>query len=340
MDGQAKAIRTIPVTSSFRPGLVAALAVCLASAAPAQAQFDIFHRQPAPPADIPGGADGEPGDAAGLVLRINRLEEALRQANGRIEELENAQRRLEAQLQRFRQDVEYRFGDRSEGAQPEPDIAEAPLAPAQPGVPPRPRRSDAFDPNADPNAPGAPRPLGTTAPSAPLVHETLTPLARETPAAGPPLELGRGPPPAPPPASGPTVIGSGVAMLDQPREQFNAALQAFQAGQYPEAETGFKAFLAANPAHRLTPDAIFYIGETYLQRSRPREAAEQYLKVTTDYSKSSRAPESMVRLGQTLAALGNSEQACATFGEFGKRYPTASASVKKLAERESAKDHC
>ena len=129
-------------------------------------------------------------------------------------------------------------------------------------------------------------------------------------------------------------------MLDQPREQFNAALAAFQAGQYPEAETGFKAFLAANPAHRLTPDAIFYIGETYLQRSRPREAAEQYLKVTTDYSKSSRAPESMVRLGQTLAALGNSDQACATLTEFGKRYPTASASVKKLAEHESAKDHC
>ncbi|HEY1885133.1 MAG TPA: tol-pal system protein YbgF [Roseiarcus sp.] len=325
------------MTSSFRPSLVAALVACLAIATPARAQFDIFHRQAPPPADIPGGAEG---DAAGLVLRVNRLEEALRQANGRIEELENAERRLEAQLQKFRQDVEYRFGDRSEGAPPGPDIAEAPLAPAQPGVPPRPRRSDAFDPNADPNAPGAPRPLGTTAPSAPLVRESPAPLSRDTPGAGPPLELGRGPPAAPPPASGPTVVGSGVAMLDQPREQFNAALQAFQAGQYPEAETGFKAFLAANPAHRLTPDAIFYIGETYLQRSRPREAAEQYLKITTDYSKSSRAPESMVRLGQTLAALGNSEQACATLGEFGKRYPTASASVKKLAEHESAKDHC
>jgi tol-pal system protein YbgF len=206
-------------------------------------------------------------------------------------------------------------------------------------VAPRPRRSDAFDPNADPNAPGAPRPLGTTPPSAPLVRESPAPLAHEQPAAGAPLELGKGPPPAPPP-SGPMVVGSGVAMLDQPREQYNAALQAFQAGQYPEAETGFKAFLAANPAHRLSPDAIFYIGETYLQRSRPREAAEQYLKVTTDYSKSSRAPESMVRLGQTLAALGNSEQACATLTEFGKRYPTASASVKKLAEHESTKDHC
>ena len=50
--------------------------------------------------------------------------------------------------------------------------------------------------------------------------------------------------------------------------------------------------------------------------------------------------EMCVRLGQTLAALGNSEQACATLTEFGKRYPTASASVKKLAEHESSKDHC
>jgi tol-pal system protein YbgF len=310
---------------------MAAFVACFALAAPAEAQFNPFNRGPAPPADVPGGAEGDP---AQLVLRVNQLEEELRQANGRIEELENAEHRLEAELQKFRQDVEFRFGDRSGSAPRDADIAEAPEAPPSPGEPaaaPRPKKSDAFDPDADPNAPGSPRPLGTTPPSAPL--------AREAQAAGQPLELGKAPPPAPP-ASGPMIVGSGVAMLDQPREQFNAALQAFQAGQYPEAEAGFKAFLAANPSHRLSADAVFYIGETYLQRSRPREAAEQYLKVTTDYSKSGRAPESMVRLGQTLAALGNNEQACATLTEFGKRYPAASASVKKLAEHESAKDHC
>ena len=325
------------MTTLFRPRLMAAFVACVALAAPAQAQFDPFHRQ-APPADIPGAA-GDPNQTAELVLRVNQLEQELRQANGRIEELENAEHRLETELQKFRQDVEYRFGDRSEGAPPAPDVVEAPQSPGEPAAPARPRKSsDAFDPDADPNAPGAPRPLGTTPPSAPLVREA--PGA----AAGQPLELGKAPAPesskGPPPPSGPTIVGSGVAMLDQPREQFNAALQAFQAGQYPEAEAGFKAFLAANPSHRMSADAIFYIGETYLQRSRPREAAEQYLKVTTDYSKSSRAPESMVRLGQTLAALGNNEQACATLTEFGKRYPAASASVKKLAEHESAKDHC
>ena len=332
--------------SSLR--LMAALVGSLALAAPAGAQFDPFRRQVAPPADIPG----DPNEVAGLVLRINRLEEALRQANGRIEQLENSNHRLEDQLQRFRQDVEFRFGERSDAGPLGPDAGEPPATVSAAPAPLRPRKSDAFDPNADPNAPGAPQPLGTTAPSAPLVRDQPLPgaplvrdqplpsgpLARESPPAGPPLELGKGPPPAP--ASGPTIVGSGVAMLDQPREQFNAALQAFQAGQYPEAEAGFKGFLAANPAHRLSADAVFYIGETYLQRSRPREAAEQYLKVTTDYAKSSRAPESMVRLGQTLAALGNTEQACATLAEFGKRYPAAQASVKKLADREIAKDHC
>ena len=48
----------------------------------------------------------------------------------------------------------------------------------------------------------------------------------------------------------------------------------------------------------------------------------------------------MLRLGQSLAALGSSEQACATFAEVGKRYPTAPSAVKKLAEREMQKSHC
>src|SRR5579871_6037284 len=195
---------------------MAALAACLAGGAAAQAQgFDIFHRQSAqPPANIP---DADPDQAAGLVLRLNRTEEELRQANGRIEQLENAQRRLEDQLQKFRQDVEFRFGERSggappAGAEPPATVAEAPVdAP----LPMKSKKSDAFDPDADPNAPGAPRPLGTTAPSAPLMHEA--PAA----SAGQPLELGKPAGPesskAPAPAGGPTIVGSGVAMLDQPQ---------------------------------------------------------------------------------------------------------------------------
>ena len=101
------------------------IVACLALPSPVSAQgFDFFHRQipqsaqTAPPADIPGQGGPEEDQTAAMVLRINRLEEQLRQANGRIEELENAERRLEDQLQKFRQDVEFRLGDRSGAATP------------------------------------------------------------------------------------------------------------------------------------------------------------------------------------------------------------------------------
>ena len=292
-----------------------------------------------------------------MVVRLDRLENDLRQANGRIEQLENQQRILQDQLRRFQQDVEYRLGGAAPpqagvapgaaapaiGAPP-PVVAAAPTAEVIPGA--KPRRGDAFDPNADPNAPGAPRPLGSTPPSAPLTAGAPLDIGGRPPATTPsgPLAAPAGPvvadvAPANVPGA-PTVTGAGIDFADAPKQQFNAAVDAYRAGQYTQAEEQFKAFLSANATHRLAPDAIFYLGETYFQRSRPREAAEQYLKLSTDYAKSSRAPEGMLRLGQSLAMLGSNDQACATFAEVGKRYPTAAPPIKKSAEREMQKDHC
>jgi tol-pal system protein YbgF len=283
-----------------------------------------------PPASIPGDSV-DSGDPADLVVRIDRLEADLRRANGQIEELENQNHRLEEQFRRFREDVEYRLGGGT-GA----GSSAAPVASALEPAPARPRKSDAFDPQADPGAMGAPRPLGSTPPSAPLNG------ALSARAAGPPLDLNHPAPAAPlkGPDSGPTIVTSGLDFTDAPHAQLNAAIDAYKSGQYSAAEEQLKAFLAANAAHRLAPDAIFYLGETYMQRSRPREAAEQYLKLSTDYAKSPRAPEGMMRLGQSLAMLGNAEQACATFAEVGKRYPGASAQVKKTVEREMQTHHC
>ena len=281
-----------------------------------------------PPAEIPGEPIDPGGDAGALVVRVERLENQLRAANGAIEELQNQQHRLEEQLKRFQEDVEFRLnGARGAGAG-----AEAP--PAKPA-----KRSDAFDPSLDPNAVGAPRPIGATPPSAPLTNAP--------PAVSAPLDLSRNSANPPPPsgpldagAQGPTVIAGIGGPPDDPREQFNAALETYRVGQYEQAEQQLRAFLSRNANNRLAPDAIFYLGETFFQRSRPREAAEQYLKLSTDYSKSARAPEGMLRLGQSLVALGNNDQACATFGEVGRRYPNASAAVKKGVEREIQKGHC
>ena len=277
-----------------------------------------------PPGSIPLDSV-DSGDPGALVVRIDRLEDELRRANGQIEELQNQNVRLQEQFKRFREDVEFRLS----GAKPPGGAAASPpVALSEPPPVVKPRKGDAFDPALDPNAPGAPRVIGSTAPSAPLG----APLEIERP-----TPLGVAPKPADAP---PTIVTSGLDFTDRPKEQFNSAVEAYKAGQYADAEAQLKAFLSTNSTHRLAPDAIFFLGETYLQRSRPREAAEQYLKLSTDFSRSTRAPDGMMRLGQSLAMLGNSEQACATFAEVGKRYPTASSQVKKTVEREMQKDHC
>jgi tol-pal system protein YbgF len=296
-----------------------------------------------PPASIPGASQG---DAAALEVRLERLESQLRAANGAIEELQNQQQKLQEQMKRFQEDVEFRFngaaGPRPSAAlQPAP--APAPVASvaasppsetssAKPG-----KRSDAFDPSLEPDAAGAPKPIGTTAPSPPL---------EQAPAAGAPLDLAHPTASSPMPtgplaATGePEVITGITGPTDAARDQFNAAMETYRAGQYDLAESQLRAFLAHNAGNRLVPDATFYLGESYLQRSRPREAAEQYLKLSTDYAKSARAPEGMLRLGESLAMLGNNEQACATFGEVARRYPTAAGAVKRSVEREMQKDRC
>ena len=171
--------------------------------------------------------------------------------------------------------------------------------------PTRRRRSDAFDPATDPNAPGAPRPLGATPPSAPLVSTPSGPLARPVATASPiinpanpapgglqPLDLGGPRPPAapapiPPTAGAPAAPNVAAIAVGQPpgaKEEYEQAAGLLKQGQYEQAEKGFSTFLQKNPKNRLASDAIFGLGESYFQRSRHREAAEQYLKITTSYA--------------------------------------------------------
>jgi tol-pal system protein YbgF len=292
-----------------------------------------------PPSDVP--EEAQPSDNEGaLAMRIDRLEAALRRATGQIEDLQNDNRKLADKLKRFQDDVEYRLGNKT-GAAPGPEPTVVGVAPPPaPSFTPRAKRSDdAFDPDANPNAPGAPKPIGSTAPSAPLKLPSA-PLDEPPKTALKPL-----PTPEPPVLTGklqdppPDFVAGGVPFSDS-KQQFEAAKTAYRAGQYSDAEAQFKAYLDANKGVANAAEAVFYIGEIYMQRSRPREAAEQYLKVSTEYPKSKVAPDAMVRLGLALAKLGNNEQACATFAEVGRRYPTARSEVKKAADREIQAHRC
>ncbi len=76
------------------------------------------------------------------------------------------------------------------------------------------------------------------------------------------------------------------------------------------------------------------------QTQQYRDAAEAFLAVSTKYETTARAPDALLRLGQSLAALGEKEAACASLGEVLRKYPRASLSVKQSVDREQKRAHC
>ena len=113
-----------------------------------------------------------------------------------------------------------------------------------------------------------------------------------------------------------------------------------QRKDYALAEDSLRVFLKKYPSDTRVPDAQYWLGESLYQRQRYRDAAESFLSVTTKFDRSPKAPEALLRLGQSLAALGEKETACAAWGEIGRKYASASANVKKNVAAEQKRVRC
>ncbi|AWN38289.1 tol-pal system protein YbgF [Methylobacterium radiodurans] len=297
-------------------------------------------------------------DASEFVVRLGRLENQSRMMAGQIETLQYENRQLKEQLRKFQEDVEYRLNEKS-GAKPSGGTG--PVNGTNPGAAKPQKRGDAFDPEQNPGQPGAPRQLGSTAPSAPVavappVTQTPAPVARRLPQGAiddaeeaeaaapgydepvdlaPPARVGTtGALPARPSASV-AATGTGDA-----RSDYETALVNIQARRYEQAEMDLRQFIQSHPRDTNVPAATYWLGESYLQRNRNREAAEQFLKVSTDYARSPQAPEAMLKLGVSLNALGAREQACATLAELERKFPSAGPGVRQGVAREQKRARC
>jgi tol-pal system protein YbgF len=172
------------MTASFRFLAPGALALALLGAAPAAAQMS----------------------ASDLVVRLDRLENQIRQLTGAVEQLQFRNRELEGQLRRMHEDVEFRFQEQGKGgtrppppraqaappapatAPQAPPVHAAPAPPPAPAAPPQ-RRADVFDPGQNPTAPGAPHTLGsiTTGPPGPAAAAASPPVIAAEEDEGPPV---------------------------------------------------------------------------------------------------------------------------------------------------------
>jgi tol-pal system protein YbgF len=312
-------------------------------------------------------------DDADPEVRIERLENQLRQLTGQNEELQYRNRQLEDRLRQLGAapaapgaqpqaaqpgmaalpPVQANPAYRQPAAQPgyptaqpgydQPQVAApAPIVqePAAPQAPGR-RRGDAFDPNQNPGAPGAPRALGGG----------QLPIANEAPVGAPggrgpgePLDLGATSPRdsagAPPPRGPASAALTTLPPSATPKDEFDLGIGYMQRKDYALAEETMKNFAQKYPSDPLIADSQYWLGESYFQRQQYRDAAEAFLGVTTKFDRSAKAPDSLLRLGQSLAALKEKEAACAALGEVTRKYPKASAGVKAAVDREQKRVKC
>jgi tol-pal system protein YbgF len=274
-------------------------------------------------------------DAADILLRLDRLEAENRRLTGSLDEVRFQNRKLEDQLKRFQTDADSRFrdleggkgnsgggggggGSSSSGGGAPSTPRVIPTAPGTGG-----KRTDAYDPGQNGNAPGAPRTLGSAAPVGGDV--------------GAPLDMTRGGNPA---VAGGNPATAGSAPGSDARSSFDYARGLIERGEYENGETAMRDFQRKFARDKRSPEATFWIGESYLRRTRYREAAENFLTVTTKHSGIAKAPEAMLKLGISLRGLGATSEACGTFDQVNKKYPNAGSSIKQAVEREKTRAKC
>jgi len=310
------------------------------------------------------------------VLRIERLEAQIRQLTGTIEQLQYRNQQLENQLRGAggtasaqpapspplaRPPVQGQpINPPMNSAMPPPPIGQPlPATAAAPPLPPPPtgRRSDVFDPSQNPNAPGAPRPLGSIQNEPPPVvmadppvgapggRRAGGPLDLSTMSTGPGAEPGlpeSGQLPAPPPRnfSSTGAVASVAPPSDSPKDVYDLGYGYVLRKDYALAEDTFQAFLKKYPTDRRAADAEFWLGESLFQRQRYDAAAQAFLDLSTKHTTHAKAPEALLRLAQSLAAMKQKEMSCATLAEVGRKYPKATATVKQGVEREQKRVRC
>ena len=269
------------------------------------------------------GAVGQTADPAGpavarLEVRLSELERELRATTGRIEEMNFRLRQLDERLDKLVADIDYRLTRL--GAAPG-GAAATPPASAGPGM------ATAPAPAAQPAAPatagaGAPMVLGRM-PKSELEASRAERSPSET---APSSEAGAAPGAAMPQGSS--------------REQYAYAFGLMRKANYDEAEAVFKEFLAAHPDDPLAGNARYWLGETYYVRGDYTRASKTFLDSYQRDRTGPKAPDSLLKLGMSLSALGKNKEACATYGELIRALSDAPATIKSKADKERQRLGC
>ncbi len=249
--------------------------------------------------------DAYGGSATFNETRLANQEENLRAMNGRLEQLEFSIRRLEQSLQRTQSDNDARLSKLESNASAPPVVQPVPQAPA---------------------AQPAPQPAQTPADPTGTLGALKMQNGKVT--------GGVNKPQSPPLPQAPADYGL------TPQEQYERAFNFLRQANYAEAEQAFKGFIDKNPDEKLVDNAKYWYAETLYVRGRFDESAVAFADAYQQNPKGTKAPDSLLKLGMSLAAMNKTADACVTLSELKNKYPNAVPTVKSRAEDERKRLKC
>ena len=319
-------------------GTVAVLAVSGALAATGASAFGAPARAGAQPdyvqvAGLFGDSDEEiaarqreqaqDASLANLTQRVSDLEHSLRLVTGQLEEANHRATVLQQRIDRMQKDFDYKLCTVSAqqlGASADGDRTGLPC-------------DSLSQPGAQQGAAPAPADMASTQSNIQL--------------APPPGVLGTLPTGTPTPGARPNVSVNTAAIGNAPppaatagRAQFDAAMNLLAKAQYDEARSAFRSFADAYPKDDLASQAVYWVGAiAYVQKDFPG-AARSFAEEIKEYPSSPRAPESMLKLGQSLIAMNQKQEGCTTLGAISTKYPKASKTIHREAEKSRRDAHC
>ncbi|EAU40867.1 hypothetical protein FP2506_18304 [Fulvimarina pelagi HTCC2506] len=252
-----------------------------------------------------------------VLSRIQRLEDEVRRLNGRVEELSFQLLQAQEDMRRAQENNDFRFQELEQGAG---------SAGSGDGLP-----DQRGDLGSDP-APAAGEAAGSDTAETPaegFSDQDIAAIIGDADGAA----SGESTQPAAPnqPVAAPS--GGSSAVYDQAYDQLLA-------GDYASAEQSFRQYVQTYPDAADASDAQYWLGESLFQQQLYADAAEVFLNAQKDNPAADKAPDMMLKLGMSLAALGNQETACITYREVADRYPQMSDSVRRKLGEEQKSASC
>lgn len=109
------------------------------------------------------------------------------------------------------------------------------------------------------------------------------------------------------------------------RAAYDAAFATLKAGRYADASSQFLAFLQQHPNGVYTPNALYWLGESYYVTQNYEPAREQFQALVDRYPTHDKAPGALLKLGLAQQGLKQLDAAERTFAAVVAKYPNTDA---------------